>query len=115
MPAWLSHVLAPLAQTQHAVSHVFGLDNLSGPFYGWWSGAGSDLSELTLAGAAVGLIHHHNCHVHGCWRPGRHSVAGGRYKVCRRCAQKSGIVPDEPITLQHIAEAHVAHKAGVVL
>ena len=45
--------------------HYMGLDNLSGPWYGFWSGFGSDLP--IFAGIAIFLIHR-NCHKKGCWR-----------------------------------------------
>ena len=38
--------------------------------YQWWSGAGSDLTELALLGAVVTHFRHHNCHHKGCWRLG---------------------------------------------
>jgi hypothetical protein len=58
------------------------MDDLSGPFYGWWSGAGSDLSELGILAALLTHIRHINCEVRGCWRLGRHATAAG-HKVCR--------------------------------
>lgn len=66
------------------LSHVLGLDNLSGPFYGWWSGAGSDLGELALVVGAWTLFRRHNCHAKGCWRIGRHQVEGTPHVVCRK-------------------------------
>jgi len=70
MTAWLAHVL--------------GLDNLSGPYYGFWSGIGSDISELALFGALMGLLRKHNCHIRGCWRLGRHPIGGTTWVVCAR-------------------------------
>lgn len=66
------------------LAHFLGLDNLSGPFYGFWSGFGSDLGELTLIGAALSLYWRHNCHVKGCIRLGRHAVNGTPYVVCKK-------------------------------
>lgn len=54
----------------HELAHLMGLDNLSGPWYGFWSGIGSDLGEVTLLGALVMYARHHNCHATGCWRLG---------------------------------------------
>lgn len=68
----------------HWLSHFFGLDNLSGPFYGFWSGAGSDITELALLGA---VWHHVNCHEPGCWRPGTRVTAGPGGVHVRRCAR----------------------------
>jgi hypothetical protein len=89
----------------HALSHFFGFDNLSGPFYGFWSGAGSDIGELALVGAVLGMIRVHNCHVKGCFRIGHHPVDGTPYKVCR--VHHPG-VPDGGATAQHVADAHWA-------
>ena len=56
--------------------------------YQWWSGAGSDLGELTLLGAFLAVAKHHNCHHKGCWRPGhRHPIYG--WPACRRHWQES--------------------------
>lgn len=60
----------------HLLMHFFGLDNLSGPQYGFWSGIGSDISELAIVGAVAGMLKRHNCHQRRCWRIGRHMVDG---------------------------------------
>jgi hypothetical protein len=89
----------------HWLAHFLGLDNLSGSFYGWWSGAGSDLGEVTLVGAMLMMVRRHNCHVHGCWRVGRHPVAGTTYVVCRRHH------PDGAPTVQDVTDAHAAARS----
>jgi hypothetical protein len=66
------------------LAHVLGLDDASGGWYLWWSGIGSDISELALVGAVLAHVRRLNCHVHGCLRIGRHPVAGTGYVVCRR-------------------------------
>src|SRR5262245_45704438 len=65
-----------------------GLDDLSGSWYGFWSGIGSDLGELALIGA-VGtatyqLVRKYNCREPGCWRVGTHPAAGGQFLLCYR-------------------------------
>jgi hypothetical protein len=60
----------------HLIAHWLGLDNLSGPVYGFWSGFGSDIGELAVLGALYGLVRKHNCHQRRCWRIGRHVVDG---------------------------------------
>lgn len=56
---------------------TYFLHVLHGDGYQWWSGAGSDLGELTLVGIALGVVRHHNCHQRRCWRPGhRHPEHG---------------------------------------
>jgi len=64
--------------------HILGLDNGSGVPYLAWSGPGADLGEFAIVGSLIAGVRHHNCHVHGCWRVGRHPVAGTGYVVCRR-------------------------------
>lgn len=64
------------------ISHLFGLDNLSGPFYGFWSGVGSG-SPLFALGAVY--LRHHNCHIKGCWRLQWKTVPGPQgHVVCKR-------------------------------
>ncbi|MGH7722232.1 MAG: hypothetical protein ACRENL_05275 [Candidatus Dormibacteria bacterium] len=67
-----------------AVGHFFGLDNAAGAPYLWWSGMGSDLSEVAIIGAVIGLFTRHNCHVKGCWRLGTRPVGGTTHVVCSR-------------------------------
>ena len=82
------------------VQHWLGLDSGSGPAYLWWSGAGSDLGEIAIAGALAGILRKHNCEVHGCWRLGRHKVEGTGHMVCRRHN------PEGNITAEHVRERY---------
>lgn len=66
----------------HWIFHVAGVDNLSGPWYGFWSGLGSDISEFALVGGGIALARAHTCHVQGCWRWGKHPA--GIYKFCAK-------------------------------
>jgi len=84
------------------VLHVLGVDNLSGPWYGFWSGAGSDIGELAIVGGLVTLVKHRTCHVHRCWRLGRHQILGTLYTVCRRHH------PDGHLTASQVAESQVS-------
>lgn len=68
------------------LAHWFGIDNLSGPIYGFWSGIGSDLTEFALLGALVKVYVHLNCTVKGCRRIGKHPVDGTPYRTCHRHA-----------------------------
>jgi hypothetical protein len=89
---WLLHWLAV---------HTGTVDE-PGPWYGFWSGFGSDLGEIALAGGVITLVRHRNCEVHHCWRLGRHQTGGG-HRVCRRHH------PDGHLTTQDVAAAH--HQA----
>jgi hypothetical protein len=79
--------------------------------YQWWSGAGSDLGEVTLVTTAiVGLItalriyrKHTECHVDGCSKRG-HPVHGTPYRACHE-HHPASVHGSEPITAQHIADA----------
>lgn len=66
---------------QHWLAVHTGSVNMPGspPNYDFWSGAGSDLTEVTLLGAVAGWWHKVNCHQEGCWRIGRHLVDGTPY------------------------------------
>jgi hypothetical protein len=63
-----------------------GTVNESGPYYGFWSGFGSDIAELSILGAigtaAYQLVKKYNCHEPGCWRVGTHPAAGGQFLLC---------------------------------
>jgi hypothetical protein len=43
----------------------------------------SGLAGLSIFGLLLAQLRKHNCHVHGCWRIGRHPVEGTAYTVCR--------------------------------
>ena len=65
-----------------------GISDLSGPYYGFWSGIGSDIAEFSLVGAALTgvyqLTRKFNCHQRRCWRVGTHEAAGGQFVLCSR-------------------------------
>ena len=63
---------------QHWLAVHTGSVNMPGspPNYNFFSGAGSDISELAIVGAVAGGYRKHNCHEPGCWRIGRHVVNG---------------------------------------
>jgi hypothetical protein len=77
----------------HLFLHLTGISNVSGPWYGFWSGFGSDLG---LLGAVVIFVRHQNCHVKGCWRIGRHP-----YQHYRLCSKHHPAVPGR-VTHEHI-------------
>ena len=89
--AALLAVTAWIAQTPH-FGHWLqvhaGVVNEPGPYYGFWSGFGSDLEEFGILGAiAAGvyqLVKKYNCHEPGCWRIGQHPAAGGQFLLCYR-------------------------------
>lgn len=86
----------------HWFLHFTGSDNVSGPWYGFFSGFGSDLGEIVLLGALWSILRKHNCAVHHCWRVGRHKVPGTEHICCRRHA------PGGAPTHEDVIEAHAA-------
>ncbi len=86
-----------------------GTVNESGPYYGFWSGFGSDLGEVAIIGSVLGVLRHHNCHVKGCFRLGR-PVEGTPYIACPRHhpAHKS---KRRGVELEHIHEMFHAARA----
>jgi len=50
-------------------------------YYNAWSGWVSDLGEVTLIAGLFAGARHVNCHVKGCWRPGRR-VGDTPYLAC---------------------------------
>ena len=71
----------------------------SGPYYGFWSGFGSDLGELAIVGGLLAIVRKHNCEVHRCWRLSRHTTAAG-HGVCRVHH------PEGHLTAQDVLDAH---------
>jgi hypothetical protein len=65
-------------------AHFFGLDNGSSIGYLFWSGIGSDISEIALIGAVITLYRKHQCHIGGCWRIARHPVEDTGVIVCAK-------------------------------
>lgn len=55
----------------------------TGPFYGFFSGFGSDLGEITLITAVIAAWRHKNCHHPWCLRTGK-PVEGTPYIACHR-------------------------------
>jgi hypothetical protein len=84
-----------------------GTVNESGPYYGFWSGFGSDIGEGTLFVGILAIWRHHNCHVKGCARLGRR-VDGTPYVACpKHHPEHKG--KGRGISLE---ELHRAHKAA---
>lgn len=64
--------------------HVLGVDDVSGRWYAFWSGFGSDIGEVAILGSLLAIVRKHNCHIHHCWRVGRLPVDGTPWSVCRK-------------------------------
>ncbi len=77
-----------------------GSNNTSGIQYGFWSGFGSDIGEITILVAVIGWWRHNECHVDGCHRLGRHTFR--QYKLCAR--HHPGV--PAKVTHLHILQLH---------
>lgn len=73
------------------ILHYTGSDDEAGPWYGFWSGFGSDIVEFTLFGSAVAAWKHHQCHRKGCWRLGHLDPKHG-FPACRRHHSRGHLV-----------------------
>jgi hypothetical protein len=76
------------AAVDHWLAVHTGTVNESGPYYGFWSGFGSDIAEFGIIGAigtgVYQMVRKYNCHEPRCWRVGNHSAAGGQFPLCYR-------------------------------
>jgi hypothetical protein len=72
----------------HWIEVQTGTVNESGPYYGFWSGFGSDIGEIALIGGLITMVRHVNCHNKGCWRVASHTTQHG-HKLCKHCVGKS--------------------------
>jgi hypothetical protein len=90
---------------QHWLAIHTGTDNEPGPFYGFFSGFGSDLGEYVIVAGVVGAYHKHNCHTDRCWRIGKYPIANGQYMVCRHHHRKITGHPNR-LTLEFLRELH---------
>lgn len=60
------------------------LHPMNGKGYAWWSGAGSDLGEVTIIGGMVMIYRKHECHLDGCHRLAWHPHPRHGHPVCRK-------------------------------
>jgi hypothetical protein len=72
----------------------------------FWGGIASDLGEVTLVGACIGLYRKHNCQVKGCWRLSKYQVKGTTHIVCRKHH------PDDDLTAEQVLADHAKAKAA---
>jgi hypothetical protein len=80
---------------------VTGAPNVSGAWYGFWSGIGSDIGEAVIIGAVWRKV---NCHAAGCWRIGLHKVGGTHYITCAK--HHPNHVGSKKHSAEQIAVAH---------
>lgn len=68
----------------HVITHALDWFCLAGRGYQFWSGIGSDFSEVTLIAGIYVLIRRHNCHVKGCKSVLTHPDPEHNWPACRR-------------------------------
>ena len=95
-----------------------GTINETGPYYGFWSGFGSDLTEFGIIGAiATGvyqLVRKYNCHYPGCWRVGNHPAAGGQFSLCyRHHPDYQGKKPNQEL-IARLHREHLERQAEIL-
>lgn len=83
--------------------HIFGVSGV-GSYYGFWSGFGSDISELAILGAVIGIYRNSRCHVDGCHRHGKYPFQ--HYKLCHIHHPQV----DGKLTHAHVKELHEEAK-----
>jgi hypothetical protein len=71
--------------------------------YQLWSGFLPALTVVTLLGSVASLYHLHNCAAGGCWRIGKHKVAGTPW-CTRHAGQAKPTVSTEDLLTQILAE-----------
>jgi len=94
-----------------------GTVNEPGPYYGFWSGFGSDLTEFavigTIATGVYQLVKKYNCHYPGCWRVGNHQAAGGQFSLCyRHHPDYQGKKPNAEL-IQRLHREHLERQAAI--
>jgi hypothetical protein len=68
---------------RHWTAIHIGSTKEGGPYYGFWSGFGSDISEFAIAAGIYTGVRKVNCHSRKCWRIGHHPLAGTPYHLCK--------------------------------
>ena len=94
-----------------------GTVNEPGPYYGFWSGFGSDLTEFGIIGAVstgvYQLFKKYNCHQPWCWRVGTHPAAGGQFSLCyRHHPDYQGTKPTQEL-IARLHREHREHQAAM--
>ena len=111
---WLMHA----RQAGHWLQIHTGTINEPGPYYGFWSGFGSDIEEFGILGAIGAgiyqLVKKYNCHEPGCWRIGQHPAAGGQFLLCyRHHPDYKGRKPTHEL-IQRLHREHLERQAAIL-
>jgi hypothetical protein len=67
----------------HWVFVILGSRNEAGAWYGFWSGFGGSVPDISIIAGALVWYLNHTCHDHpGCLRWGKYPAAGGLFRLC---------------------------------
>jgi hypothetical protein len=110
---WVQHVRL----VGHWLQVHTGTVNEPGPYYGFWSGFGSDLEEFGVLGAIgagiYSLVRKFNCHEPGCWRLGNHPAVGGQFNLCyRHHPDLKGSKPTHEL-IERLHREHLERQAAI--
>lgn len=86
----------------HWIEVHTGTVNEAGPYYGFWSGFGSDIQEGAILGGVFTLYRAHNCHHAPCPRVASHTTKKG-YRLCKKHVS----MHEEELDLHDI---HLSHQ-----
>jgi hypothetical protein len=92
---------------RHWTAIHIGSTKESGPYYGFWSGFGSDISEGAIAVGLYTGLRKVNCHSKMCWRIGHHPLEGTPYHLCKKHHPD---VPKHSAKLEDILAQYQAYK-----
>jgi hypothetical protein len=111
------HAAAARAAGWSLASGAHRTVNEPGPYYGFWSGFGSDLEEFGILGAVGATIYQlvkkYHCHEPGCWRVGNHPAAGGQFNLCyRHHPDFQGTKPTHELIVR-LHREHLEHQAAI--
>jgi hypothetical protein len=94
-----------------------GIVDMSGPYYAFWSGFGSDIAEFSLVGAAITGVYQlnrkYNCHQRGCWRIGTHPAAGGQFLLCYRHHPDYQGKKPTPELIEQLHRRHIEREEAI--
>jgi hypothetical protein len=87
-----------------------GTVNEPGPYYGFWSGFGSDIGEGAIVIGLIGLFRKANCHIPRCPLLSHHEyeMDGVKYKLCRK--HMPGLDHKNRPTHEHFLRHHERNK-----
>ena len=88
--------------------HISGSDDVSGKWYGFWSGFAGDITLLfAVLTAPYVQWKRTNCQVKRCWRFGRHPFKDPDDNTIRHlCWKHHPEVGQKQLTAQHLRERH---------